>query len=266
MVSKIFIDSRHRSSGSAEDFEVSLQESINFPSRTKAFIDEACIPASWFTIDDKNDKFYFVYMLNGVKTLAKVTLVHRFYTATQLAAAIEFAMGFPDGHTPSVSYLVDRHVLFFSMQDHFYIPNNEQLEAWGRAGVPNVLVDHKSCNSILEHELGPTTPFDQLVLDKDTWESPGVDVNRFHSIFIHSSLADNQTIMNGKRTSILKKVSVNASHGEKIFGSMSNSHDWCDVSNTSARTLRFTLKDREGRLINLQGHSWSLSVVFDFQL
>ena len=151
------------------------------------------------------------------------------------------------------------------MQEYFYIPNDTELELWARAGVPNVPLDHKSCNGILENETGTLTPFDQLVLSYDAWESPGLDVNRFHSIFIHSSLADSQTIdSRGRRTNVLKKISVNASNGEKVFASMSTSHDWCDVSNTSVRTLQFSLRDRDGNLVNLQGHSWSVSVVFDF--
>lgn len=265
-VSKIFIDSRHRSSGSPQDFEVSLPESVNFPAGTKAFIDEAYIPASWYTIDESNEAFYFVYMLNGVKTVERTTLVNRFYTATQLAEELKIAMGHPNDNYPDVVYLASRNVLFFSMQENFYIPNNADLEAWAREGVPNVPFDHKSCNGILEHENGVATSFEYLTLTRNVWESPGLDVIRFHSVFIHSSLADNQTIdSRGRRTNILKKVSVNASHGEKIFASTSNSHDWCDVSNTSIRTLRFSLRDRDGNLIDLQGHSWSLSIVFDMR-
>jgi len=264
MVSKIFLDSRHRTSGTTEDFEFSLPESINFPGGTKVFVDEACIPATWYTIDYNNHHFYFVYMLSGVKTVSKVTLTHRFYTATQLATEIQAAMGFPDGNNPVVSYLVNHNTLHFSMQNNFYIPSDEQLESWGREGVVNVPLDHRSCNSILEHELGPITPFVNLVLTNNTFETPGVDVNRFHSIYIHSSLADNQSINSrGIRTNILKKVSVNVSHGEKVFGSLSNSYDWCDVSNTSARSLRFSLRDRDGGIISLQGHSWSLSIIFE---
>ena len=102
-------------------------------------------------------------------------------------------------------------------------------------------------------------------LSSTSWLSPSVDVTRYHSVFIHSSLADGQTIdANMQRTNVLKKVSVQIPPGSKIYDSLATSHDYANVSGSSARLLSFSLRDKNGSLINLQGSSWSLSIVFDY--
>ena len=61
-IKKIYIDSRdmNQSSSSHSDFKIDLPQTVHLPEDTVAYIDDVCIPVSWYTIDEeRNNKFYF---------------------------------------------------------------------------------------------------------------------------------------------------------------------------------------------------------------
>ena len=61
-IKKIYIDSRdmNPSSASHSDFKVDLPQSVFLPEDTVAYIDDVCIPVSWYTVEEnRNNKFYF---------------------------------------------------------------------------------------------------------------------------------------------------------------------------------------------------------------
>ena len=50
----------NQSSASHSDFKVDLPQSVYLPEDTVAYIDDVCIPISWYTIDEeRNNQFYF---------------------------------------------------------------------------------------------------------------------------------------------------------------------------------------------------------------
>lgn len=264
MITKIFIDSRH-SIGKANDFTITLPESLSFPKRTIARVAEACIPNSWFLVDEGNDGLYVIKQdTNGENQIHKATLAHQHMNATEFAQAMASALEGIIGPNVAATYQEETNTLLITAPVAFTIPSDEQLETFAATGL--IEANFRSCNGILEHLNG-----DRNVSLADTtglsaqWTSPGLDINRYHSVFIHSSLADNQTIdCSMRRTNCLKKVMITAPPKSKVFDSLSTSHDYCDVSEMNVRTISFSLRDRVGNLINLQDHSWSLSIVFDY--
>ena len=65
-ISKIYIDTRYRTSDSASsnDFKVELPETITLPRGTKAYITDVAIPNTLTTImEGFNDKVYFAVLL-----------------------------------------------------------------------------------------------------------------------------------------------------------------------------------------------------------
>ena len=57
---KIYIDSRFMSSDSksSSDFKIDLPQNIDLPDDTVFYMDDICIPNSWYVIDDeRNNKF-----------------------------------------------------------------------------------------------------------------------------------------------------------------------------------------------------------------
>ena len=61
-VKKIFVDTRQRSSDSAShsDFHIDLPIVLLMPEDTGFFIEDICLPITWWTINDNlNTVFYF---------------------------------------------------------------------------------------------------------------------------------------------------------------------------------------------------------------
>ena len=59
-IKKIYIDSRFKSSDSVSDsdFYIDLPTTLLMPSNTGFYIDDVCIPVSWYAIDtNRNEKY-----------------------------------------------------------------------------------------------------------------------------------------------------------------------------------------------------------------
>ncbi len=60
-IKKIYVDTRHKTpdSISTSDFTIVLPETVTLPEGAVVYVDDVCIPYSWYTItDDFNDKIY----------------------------------------------------------------------------------------------------------------------------------------------------------------------------------------------------------------
>jgi len=53
-IKKIYVDTRfmNLNSKSSSDFTIDLPQSYTFPDNTVAYIDDVCIPVSWYTIQE----------------------------------------------------------------------------------------------------------------------------------------------------------------------------------------------------------------------
>ena len=61
-ISKIYIDSRFKSSDSVSDSNliIDLPMTVTLPEDTVFYVDDVCIPVSWYVVDEaRNNKFYF---------------------------------------------------------------------------------------------------------------------------------------------------------------------------------------------------------------
>ena len=60
-IKKIYVDTRHKTpeSISSSDFTIVLPETIRLPDGAVCYVDDVCIPYSWYTVTDNlNDKIY----------------------------------------------------------------------------------------------------------------------------------------------------------------------------------------------------------------
>ena len=62
--------------------------------------------------------------------------------------------------------------------------------------------------------------------------------------------------------SILKKVPVSVTFGSIIVDQTYMRTDSTDVTGKNLRQIRFRLIDSDGKLVNLNGADWSMSLVF----
>jgi hypothetical protein len=60
-IKKIYIDTRHKSADSisTSDFTIVLPETVTLPEGAVCYVDDVCIPYSWYTITENfNDRIY----------------------------------------------------------------------------------------------------------------------------------------------------------------------------------------------------------------
>jgi hypothetical protein len=93
-----------------------------------------------------------------------------------------------------------------------------------------------------------------------------LDLVAHHNIYIHSSLAMGISSLGpAGQTSILGKVPNNASYGNSMFYQSNGAHDYVDIGKQSISTIRLSLKDAFNNTVNLQGASWSCSIIFQIK-
>ena len=66
-VKKIYVDSKWKSSDSVShsDFKFELSTSLNLPNNTVFYVDDICIPHSWYNVDENSNQLYVYSEGNG---------------------------------------------------------------------------------------------------------------------------------------------------------------------------------------------------------
>jgi hypothetical protein len=252
-VKKIYIDSRFKSSDSVSDsnFKIDLPQNLLMPRGTGFYIDDICIPVSWYTIDEgRNNKLYF-------KVGSAMNIVHippGDYSLVNLNNAITTAMNSQGGY----SFIADPNVsankigIKNNVPSSFEILTDEQLKSMGYS-VP------QSINNVLRN----FTPSLNDSNTNYTWGSGYVDLVPIRNLYIVSSgLGSFNTMSVSGERSIVKKVPVNAGYGEMIFDQSLVGIDYLDCSHQALSRLSFQLKDVFGNIVDLHGQHISFSIVF----
>ena len=114
----------------------------------------------------------------------------------------------------------------------------------------------KTLNTLLKN-------FTQKAYDATSLLSGYVDMYPLRNIYMTSSGLGNFNTMSvtGDRN-IIKKIPVNAGHGEVIFDQTVTGMDYLDCSHQTLSRISFQLKDIFGKTINLHGDHMSFSIVF----
>ena len=86
-IKKIYVDSRFKSSDSAShsDFKIDLPQNFLMPDDTGFYIDDVCIPHSWYPVEDGRNA-QLVVNYDGVVHFVAIDSGN--YTATNLGVAI----------------------------------------------------------------------------------------------------------------------------------------------------------------------------------
>ena len=88
-IRKVYVDSRHRSSGTPENFNFQLQQSIEIPENTIAYIDAVQVANTFETIQvNHNDRVYLRENASGVSTDRIATIAADNYDGISLADAL----------------------------------------------------------------------------------------------------------------------------------------------------------------------------------
>jgi len=273
-IKKVYIDSRYKTNDSVSnsDFKFELKEALDLPDNTVCYIDDICIPHTWYTIEDYNNKLYVENTYPDFSLSASVlSLPEGNYNATNLAATLQATLqhSFPNENYScvynttrgSITITSDRSFRIYTDQQVIDINNtllgDPSFPGWVDNNNQLTTVDVndlRSMNEIIRHS-SPIVP-------ESTFETGFIDLLNVHNIYIHCGNIGNYNCIGVRGDNPIKKVPVSSSFGYLILDSVVAPHDKIDVSRQSIKSMNFTLKNVHGNVINLHGAHISLSLIF----
>ena len=290
---KVYIDSRYKSSDSVSnsDFKFEINEALDLPDNTYCYIDDICIPHSWYTVEDFNNTLYIaakIYIYYGTTYATPkyqgyaLKLSNGNYTGLSLANEIQEKLqtSIPDlAFTCSYTIATGKISIKAGVGKEFKVLTNflvssidpgtpDPWRGWRDNNDNVITVDTSNLNSINEVLRNTSGIYDGTwapgmdPLDTE-FTSEFLDLLNVHNIYIHSSTLGhyNSIGVRGENT-IIKKVPVSSSFGYLIMDSVVAPHDKINVSKQLIKTLHFSLKDVHGNVIDLHGAHISLSLIF----
>ena len=93
-VKKIYVDTRfmNLNSASSSEFAVDLPQSYTFPDNTVAYIDDVCIPVSWYTIQEGRNNRLYVRVNNIYNDVKVLTIPDGLYNIESLNDATKYQL------------------------------------------------------------------------------------------------------------------------------------------------------------------------------
>ena len=267
----LYFDSRLRSSGTNSDFEYQLSESFTTPENTICYIDSISVPHSWNTISEDNNTLYLAEKVGSVHTIRVVTLPIGDYKTSTLRSAIETALNtgtLPTGVLPNYAcmHIQTTNKITISSPDHatvsFHLLTDDEIKVFAD---PSLLVINvrapNSGNGILRNRNGGYSTVASGYDYVTGWSSGFIDILNHHNVYICSSLASYAT-MGPIGQPVLAKIPVSSNWGVTIHYQTSNAQIYSDIGKRSISSVSFSLQDAYGRIIDLEGGTWSLSLTF----
>ena len=254
-IKEICIESRFKSSDCASDsdFKIDLPTTLLMPEDTGFYIDDVCIPHTWFPVEDGVNNVV-VFRANNVNRVATVAAGN--YSVINLGLAIVAAMNSVSG----VDYF-----------ESLYDVKTNSLTIKQKPAYATILFDIYT--DIAVQELAP--PYAKKTMNSllKNFTSKGYNTNAFASGYIDlyplrniymtsSGLGNFNTMTVSGDMNVSKKIPVNAGHGEVIFDQTVTSFDYLDCSHQTLSRISFQLRDIFGKIIPLHGNHISFSIVF----
>ena len=253
-IKKIYIDSRdmNQSSSSHSDFKIDLPQTVHLPEDTVAYIDDVCIPVSWYTIDEeRNNKFYF--RIDNSNYVANIPSGN--YSITSLNNKLVELMNNINNNFVAATRLNTNTISIVStlptLSWNFEILTDERAISFGYLEPLNSINTYLGNNTMqINNQLFP-------------YVSGYVDLNPIRNVYITSgNLGSFHSMSTKGDRGIIKKVPVRANYNEMIYDDAVLGIDYIDVSRQTLSRLEFQLKDSFGNIIDLHGNHWSCSLVF----
>ena len=259
-IKKLYIDSRLKASDSrsSSDFVVDLPETLLMPENTVFYVDDVCIPVTWFNVDTNNNKLYVLFFPDNERIDAVIEIPEGNYNISSLATMLRRRMeeklvqmgrsGF------SINQSVDSTKNTFTLS-----PSNDgwSFKIYTNADLDDLNIYTKPYASIND-TIGHSIPHSTV-----TFYSGLVDFHPIRNVYIHSpTLGSYNTLSLRGARDIIKKVPINSNYNELVFNSVMFGQDFLDCSRQTLSRLAFRLEDVYGNVVNLRGSHWSFSIVF----
>ena len=242
---KLYIDSRYRSSGTHGDFVFQLAQSIEVPTGMVAIIDTVSVPNVFQTIDNTRNKLYVDIFEH---TPQVVTITNGMYNGVTLAAELQTlltAMG------------IGTYTVVFN-------------SATGQLSILATGVGYATFS-----ERSVSRPFDCLevigALDNQILMTDGVEITLPHHVDIagtrvlylcSSNLGHYSSLGPRGESDILRAVYVDAANGSYIVDRIANPFEFIQCEGQQLQSLRFSLRDGNGQVVDMRGRSIAFSIIF----
>ena len=271
-VKKIYVDSKYKTADSVSDsnFKFQLPQTCYMPDDTKFFISDVCIPHTWYTVNDFNNKLYLrTFDGNGLQSDYTLTLDKKTYNGATFATMLGNKIQTLTSIAPTVSFnaTTNQLSLYIGSLEFQFLTDKELQDpatltagnfAW--VGFPYDKSNLQSANAVISNTTDNssvyinTTPFYQQL-----------SLQPIRNIYIHSTnLGSFSTIGARGESTIIKKVPVNNNYSEMIFSDYNaGMADMLDCSKQTLRQLHFIITNVDGIEIPFNGNHVSFSIIFN---
>ena len=284
----IYIDTKHKNTDSISNsnFRWELPETLSLPHNTIFYVDDICIPHSWYTIEASvNDRIYMQLTTNATTVGTKINVCHFViltpgnYTLDTLAVEMKAKINSAfNGTAVNVAPNILTNTVTVTPTNASYLMKilTDSDIATGMAGVTVTVTDGAWGGHWTGSTYDQKNPMDINGLINNTdglstffsAASPHVtgyvDLEPIKNIYMYSTnLGTFKTIGCKGEVTIIKKIPVTAGPHQMIFSNVTSSSDWLDCSRQTLKTLQFELKDSNDNNINFHGSHVSFSLSFD---
>jgi len=256
-IKKIFVDSRFKTSPteSHSNFHIELPMTLLMPEDTGFYIEDVCIPHTWYPINSNNNYLQFKYFnfnpahvvidpgnysVRGLNDAIVAKINNGDFNITGQLVAADY-----DAKTNTIGIKLTAPtvgVTFkFYTDDEITLPENKK----------------RSMNGLLKNFTADSFE------GSEVFRSGFVDMHPLRNVYLScSGLGNFNTMSVSGDRNIIKKIPVTAGFGEVIYYESGTGTDYLDCSHQTLSRISFQLKDVFGNIIDLNGAHISFSIVF----
>ena len=248
---KLYIDSRYRSSGTHSDFVFQLAQSVEVPVGMVAIIDTVSVPNVFQTVDDSRNKLYLQLFGANPRDIV-LTLTNGMYNGVTLANELQaqlLALGIGDFAVVYGTATGQLSLTYTNPAD----PSAFRIRGRGAAYPYDAL-----------EVLGLDITEGRFVYEgiADTFPNH-VDIAGTRVLYLCSSNFGHYSSLGPRGESdITRAVYVDASNGSYIVDRIANPFEFIQCEGQQLQSLRFSLRDGNGRVVDMRGRSIAFSLIF----
>ncbi len=275
-IRKMYIDSYFKKSGSDSNFTIELDESINTPENTVAYIDEIVIPNVMKIIDERNNKIYVSISVNESTFYDVLTIPINNYNGIEYKNILnqiflDYTTNFGINH-PTILFKIEfsydllKNILTIELSDTRITDDFYPLifKFYSNNDIINGSFNNQAINLYDIRSFNETISLDtSLIMLKNIEYTRILNLRTTTNLYLHcSDLSSNDSTSNFNMNTIVKKIILYSSSNELNITMSQSAIDYLFVGKRSLKRLSFRLTDKMNNIVNLYGNSVSFSIIF----
>ena len=271
LIRKVYVDSRFRTEGTNSDFTLDLKQNIETQQNTVAFLDDVTIPHTWYSVAENNRYLYLAERAGTstyVYTVRRLDIPQKNYNIDNYKDALESALNsnLPTNipATYAIAKNLQTHTLTIAAPSTsvFHFLSDKEIEINNSVHLAIFKASPQSGNNVIRNfdsNMGTNAANYTYI---DVYTTGWLDFLNVHDVYIYSSLVKMDSLGPNNQTGILAKCPVSQSYGSTIHERLQSEHDYAEVGATSISQIKLSIRDAHSNLINLNGSSWSATIIF----